>query len=72
MPLHPCTEACRYSELDATIVRLTKELHTAKQDAAGARHCHAQDAVKLAWWQDLFAGKSRAEVMRLAGKWPNV
>ena len=30
MPLHPCTDACRHEELDATIVRLLSD-HQAQQ-----------------------------------------
>ena len=51
------------------IANLERQLFIALEDAKGARFCHAQDAVKLAWWNDTFQGMSRAEVLRL--KAPN-
>ena len=51
------------------IANLERQLFIALEDAKDARFCHAQDAVKLAWWNDTFQGMSRAEVLRL--KSPN-
>jgi len=47
---------------------LLAKLHKALADADGVRYCHAQDAKRLAWWEDLFCGVSKHDVERIAGR----
>lgn len=58
----------KVSAANAKVAELEHKLHAAKQDAHGARECHAQDAKALTWWRDQFSSMNGVEKQRVADR----